>query len=380
MGKTPTEILDVAYLRALEEDQIISNSEILTKLNYICKESHNRSGVRVLLACSLAKIHDSNKDIRKPYTEIGDDDVYSGRSYDEKYITAFIDKHNLPCNNTTAWLTPAWRNHENLLTPSVIPVGTPKNMYKFVIELLDNIHSGVVTAEDLLAQVVHILLAVRDDRQLEMDRLLSQLNVRDTDDIIPLSTEDIVTILEQHLESKGASRLPVLAIAAAYNAAHEYLHEKILPLESHNAADKQTGSLGDLEVTMLDDDGVITSYEMKAKRVTENDINHALTKIDETGTRIDNYIFITTDVIDVEVLEYAKSIYDKTGGIEVAILDCVSFIRYFLHLFHRIRLHYLDAYQELLMQEPDSAVSDALKRVFLNLRINAEGTYTNNNL
>ena len=372
MESNPTEILTLAHLRASQAERIISNPEILKKLNYICRESHNRSGVRVILACSLAKIHNPSIDIRKPYTEIGDEDVYSGRRYDESYITAFIDEHNLPCNNTTAWLTPAWRNHENELTPAVIPVGTPRKMYRYVIELLDSVHSTDISAEDLLAQTVQILLDERDERQQEMDRLIKQLSDRDSDDLIPLSTEDIVTLIEQHLRSKNSSRLPVLAVAAAYNAAQEYLHEKILPLESHNAADKQTGSLGDLEVTMLDDDGVITSYEMKARRVTENDISHALTKINETGKRIDNYIFITTDIIDIEVLDYARSLYEKTGGIEFVILDCVSFVRYFLHLFHRIRLHYLDAYQKLLMEEPDSAVSDALKRVFLDLRINAE--------
>ncbi len=53
-----------------------------------------------------------------------------------------------------------------------------------------------------------------------------------------------------------------------------------------------------------------------------------------------NYIFITTDEIDDEVNEYAASMYEKTHGIEFVVLDCISFIRHFLHLFHRLRMQF----------------------------------------
>ena len=37
-----------------------------------------------------------------------------------------------------------------------------------------------------------------------------------------------------------------------------------------------------------------------------------------------------------------------------------------------LRAHYLDAYQELVLSEPDSAVSQSLKEAFLALRQAAE--------
>ena len=52
----------------------------------------------------------------------------------------------------------------------------------------------------------------------------------------------------------------------------------------------------------------------------------------------------------------------------MVILDCLGFLRHFLHLFHRLRTQYLDAYQELLLAEPESAVSQPLKEAFLSLR------------
>ena len=112
---------------------------------------------------------------------------------------------------------------------------------------------------------------------------------------------------------------------------------------------------------------------MKMKAVTIDDINVALTKIASHKDTIQNYVFVTTDKIDPEVREYAVQKYEETGGIEIAILNCLGFLRHFLHLFHRLRTAFLDAYQELVLEEPESAVSHTLKETFLSLRKVAEG-------
>lgn len=111
---------------------------------------------------------------------------------------------------------------------------------------------------------------------------------------------------------------------------------------------------------------------MKQKRVTANDIDRALQKIATAPQRIDNYLFVTTDAIDPAVEEYAQSQYAKTGGTEIAVVNCLGFLRHFLHLFQRHRLAFPDAYQSLVLAEPDSAVSVPLKTAFLSLRQAAE--------
>jgi len=67
--------------------------------------------------------------------------------------------------------------------------------------------------------------------------------------------------------------LPVLVVAAAYQAARDYLKEPIRPLQSHHAADKQTGSLGDLEITLINEQMVATetSSETPYQVLTETD-------------------------------------------------------------------------------------------------------------
>jgi hypothetical protein len=318
----------------------------------------------------LAKIDDPKIDPRKPYTEIGGKTSFSGRTYDEQYITHFINKHQLPCNTTTAFLTPALRNHNSSLLPNTDMVGRPPQLYKDTIQLLDDVANKRINAEKVLTEVIRILVLIRDEKRARMETLIASL--KNGRDALPLSAEAIVSLLQQHLACKNSSRLPVLIIAAAYKAAEKQLGEKALPLKSHNAADEQTGASGDVEVCLINDDKVITIYEMKSKHVTIDDIDRALQKLVGQPYRIDNYVFITTDVIEDDIREYAACFYEKTNGTEIVVLDCIGFIRHFLHLFHRIRLNFLDEYQSLLLLEPDSAVNQPLKEAFLTLRQAAE--------
>ncbi len=71
---------------------------------------------------------------------------------------------------------------------------------------------------------------------------------------------------------------------------------------------------------------------------------------------------------------FAATMYDSTGGIEIAILDCISFLRHFLYLFYRLRVQFLEAYQQLVLTEPESALSQPLKEAFLALRQAAESS------
>lgn len=325
----------------------------------------------MLITCALAKIHRPSIDIRKPYTEIGDADCFSGRNdYDETHVWPFALQHGLPVNSTTAFLTPGFRTINVPLAPPLVISGRPKRMYTDTIQLLDDVYQGRITAEELLVETLRQLLLLKQEQESRMKQLLDELNTGDQG--IPLSSEDIVSLIEQHLKSPKSSRLPVLVVAAAYKAAMQHLGECARPLYSHNAADLQTGALGDVEITLISDDNVITSYEMKAKEVTKGDIELAVEKVANSEMRVDNYIFITTAKIDKDVSEYAISLYRATGGIEFVILDCIGFLRHFLHLFHRLRLDFLNAYQELVLQEPNSAVNQPLKEVFLTLRRAAE--------
>jgi len=368
----PEEILQTIYTQAVASlnKTVVSNKAIRERVDYVCRCMSNRAGVRLLMSCLLGKLDRPTVDPRKPYTEIGGMDSFSGRTYDERYLTKFINEHRLPVNPTTAFLTPTLRNINQPLTTARELVGRPRDLYIKTLELLADVAELRIGADTLFVETVRVLLLLRDEKMARMASLLNALER--TEGALPLSSESIVTLISQHLACKNASRLPVLIVAAAYEAAGTRLSESMLPLNSHNAADLQTGSFGDVEICLVGENSVVTAYEMKMKRVSIDDIDGAVTKIARATTRIHNYLFVTTDVIDPSVTEYAASFYEKTDGTEIAILDCIGFLRHFLHLFHRIRSDYLNAYQTLVLNEPDSALSQTLKEAFLALRQAAE--------
>jgi len=370
-------ILSDSYRRAIArpDKSFVANETIRNRIEAVALCLKNRAGVRALLAGLLAKIHDPKIDIRKPYTEIAGDSGqgrYSGRLYDERYVQKLTTApYNLPMNSTTAFLTPGFRTKNIVLTTDVALEGRPAEMYKALLELFADVEANRVSARAAMDEVLRMLIVERTKREQSIQNLLR--DIKRTVDRLPPAAEDIVNLVGQHLACKNSSRLPVLIIAAAYRVASERLGERILHLHAHNAADKQTGAAGDIEITLVGDDDVITAYEMKMKPVSIDDINIAMEKIATHRQTIQNYIFVTTDKIDPEVREYAACKYEETGGIEIAILNCLGFLRHFLHLFHRLRTAFLDSYQELVLQEPESAVSYTLKETFLALRKAAEG-------
>jgi DNA adenine methylase len=379
MTETDTclKILSDSYSRAISQitKPFIIDSVILQRVELVALCLRNRAGVRALLAGSLAKVYQPKYDIRKPYTDMVGGTrkgCFSGRAFDERYIQTLTAKpYNLPINATTAYLTPGFRTKNIVLTPEVELEGRPPEMYKAVLHLFDDVQKNRVSAQNILDETIRLLIIERDKRDLTLRNLL--IDIKRTADKMPLAAEEIITLITQHLACKNSARLPVLVIAAAYKVAAERLGERILHLHSHNAADKQTGAAGDIEITLLGDNNVITAYEMKMKAVTIADINIALEKIKTHKATLQHYLFITTDKIDTEVREYAANLYSDLGGVEIAILGCLDFLRHFLHLFHRLRIDYLGAYQELLLAQPDSAVSHTLKETFLTLRKSAEG-------
>jgi SacI restriction endonuclease len=365
----PREILDIAFQRGLAslEQSLIDDTELMRLIEVICR-AKTRALVRLVLSCALAKVHRPNLDIRKPYIEIGTTDAFSGRAYDEEFLTAFIQLHDLPCNTTTAFLTPALRNQSVALTPDRDLKGREPDIYQAALQLLDAVFQEHLIATDLLAETLRWLVILRDEKQIRFRSLLANLNASAGE--LPLSSSEIATLIEQHLKQKHTSRLPVLLVAAAYDVVGSAFHETARALAGHNAADKQTGAVGDIEVVLATENKIVTAFEMKDKPVTQEDVRVALEKL--IGRSIQNYIFITTAPIDPDVAEFAKNLYEETGGIEFVILDCLGFMKHFLHFFHRYRRGFLESYQRLMLTEPDSAVPSVVKEVWLAMRQVAE--------
>ena len=128
---TPEEILQGIQQRASEtlNASVVTDPAIRERVDYVCRCMSNRAGVRLLMSCLLGKLDKPSVDPRKPYTEIGGTDSFSGRTYDERHLTKFINEHRLPVNPTTAFLTPTLRNIDHALNTDRELVGRPRDLY-----------------------------------------------------------------------------------------------------------------------------------------------------------------------------------------------------------------------------------------------------------
>ncbi len=345
----------------------VSNEQIRSKVLSVCKCERNKAPIRYILSALLAKCSDPKIDTRQPYPKLGEKS-FPGRTIDESHVQSLVHKYQLPCNDTTAFLTPAFRTIETAIKKSTFEKCRPVYVYNDMMDILDYVEEHPLTAYNILCQMLAALVQVKQETETRMSQLMESLSANKEH---ILSSEEITKLLKQHLDCKGSSRLPVLMVAAAYQAVSHLTKETNRSLLAHNAADSQTGATGDIEITLQSDDCTVTCYEMKKKKVAKDDIYVCVEKMSKLRQKPDNYIFITTELIDEDVKELAASFYGKLG-VEIAVLDCLGFINHFLHFFHRYRTDFLNHYQQLVLDEPTSAVSQPLKEAFLSLRRVAE--------
>lgn len=300
-------------------------------------------------------------DIRKPYTEIGDADCYSGRTYDEQFVAEFITKYDLPLNATTAFLTPAFRTKNQPIDANTTLVGKPKEVYTALVSLLQDVQHERLPAESCLTEVIRQLVVARDSRRKNIEQLLASVNRRTE----ALTAQQIVEIVAEHLRQPRSSRLPVLVVAAVYEVIAEIAGKTPRGLLPHTAADIRTGALGDLEIVLSAQEHPYTVYEVKARPLHERDIETALEKLARSSTAVAQYVFVVTEPVSEDIRIYLQEVNERYSATEFQIFDCIQMLEHFLHLFHERRAEFLQKYTNLAME--DNAVSQTLKEKLLEL-------------
>ena len=80
--KNSQKILASVFSRAADRLTVplLADAEAQQRVEYVSRNLQNRAGVRLLMSCLLAKLDNPQVDVRKPYTEIGTPDAFSGRT------------------------------------------------------------------------------------------------------------------------------------------------------------------------------------------------------------------------------------------------------------------------------------------------------------
>lgn len=347
MAQTVAEFLAEQYNAAMaavgSKDKITSdlNEADQALLSTILEYSEQAKGVLTVFITSVVyKILNPEQDVRNH--QDGIEGGYSGRTFDSKNITPFLKQCKFPAMAESGWLTrsleqkvPYDKNYTGAIRPDSLKAA--------FLTLLDNIQNGA-DVNSYLSYILQGLIIQRNAQQIDLAKPHN----------LPIAA--IIDLLIKHFNAKysaeGASRLPVLALYAAYqcliNETKRFDGKKLLPMESHTSADSRSGRIGDIDV-VDEKDRAFEAVEVKhGIMITTQLIRDAFEKF--KTTQVNRYYLLSTVDIDAnqkedidKEIERIKNIH----GCHVIANGLVSSLKYYLRLLSNTS-EYIEKYVSLI--------------------------------
>lgn len=345
------------YSTSLPTD-VVGNIQIL-----VGRGEANKAPLTAVMTLFAHKVYDPQQDIRLHQASM--DGGFAGRGRDAQYITPFMKDKGFPSMAETAWLT---RSIEQPAPFSLDFPGriTPLSVKTAFLQLINSVQVIGVDAEAVLLYMLKLLIKQRDDKKIILAKPHN------------LSIASIVCILQNHFEYKyschGASRLPVLAVYAAYKCmvkeVARYKGKTLAPLESHTSADAQSGQIGDIQINNADGTA-FEGVEIKHKiEITPDLVKHAYTKL--MMYRTNRYYLLTTDNMDTadwDAINEKINAIRKNHGCQVIVNGVYSSLKYYLRLLND-PADFIENYVELL--KVDEAVKYPHQAAWNNIIAHAE--------
>lgn len=350
---TDTDIfLEKQYKSAMGQvsgkDAILSNipKALESSLNTILAHSEDAKAVyTVVLTSVVYKILHPEQDIRRHQVSIPCG--YGGRPFDTKYITPFLKRHNFPAMAESGWLTRSLEQkvpYDKFYTGAIRP-DSLKQAFLNVIDEIENGNNGL----NILTYLLQGLIIQRDKHIINIAKPQN------------LSINEIVKLLSKHFNkryaSRGASRLPVLAIYALYQLLmpqiKRYAGKQLLPLANHTSADAQSGRLGDIDI-VNEDGSAYEAVEIKFGIPVSHEIVMTA-KIKIHPTKVCRYYVLSTEPIlesDSEKIEKDILQIKNVHGCQLIVNGIMPTIKYYLRLVDNTAL-FIDHYAELLSSDED---------------------------
>ena len=333
--QTPAEYLEGIYDRAMELVAISKGGKEITSdlskkemayLDVIIKHSEKARGLVAVLTTSIVyKALHPQQDIRNHQASIKKG--YAGRVFDTKNITPFLKKKKFPAPKGTGWLTRAFEQKSPYTKSYKAAINTKEAKVPF-LELIDLVQKGA-DCEKYISYLFQGFIIKRNSQVIDLSKPAN------------LSINTILTILENHFNTKykaeGASRLPTLAIYAAYICLFKEIQrfngKALLPLESHTASDRSSGTIGDINI--VDSEGKFyEGVEVKLGiPISLQMIEDARDKFEVTpASRY--YILSTAEVLDVEKIEIDEEIQriKNVHGCQLIVNGIIPTLKYYLRL------------------------------------------------
>lgn len=362
-NRAHTEILQEIYQQSLaifnegtfqELFKQLDESE-KSNLQIVINHFEKGKGVLAVLITSLVhKLHNPNQDIRLHQDNMNGG--YSGRGVDAKYITPFMKAQGFPAMAESGWLTRSLEQNlpYDLNYPGKI---TPQELKRAFLELLNLVQNQNRSPEKYLLVLFSKLIEHREQGHIDLAKPTN----------LPITT--IFDYLKQHVEagysSRGASRLPTLAIYAVYQCMVKELKrfegKTLLQLEEHTSSDRSSGRVGDIEVH--DEDGrVFEAVEIKhGIPINSHLVRDAYEKF--KAHPIKRYYLLSTadvDLSDTENTNKEVSKILKIHGCQVIVNGIYPSLKYYLRFLHNTD-NFVDNYVENLKKDKTIKYEHKLK-------------------
>lgn len=347
---THKEVLQQVYETALDEVAKQDSSTSLDdktaeEIRFLVSYSEAFKAVMtVFITLCTHKIVNPKQDIR--YHQAKLPNGFSGRTIDTKYITPFMKTVSFPAMKESGWLT------RSIEQPHPLDLNFPgdikqKRVKTTFLQLIDKLQCQGISAEEMLKYIFKLLIKQRDDQNIELAKPHS------------LSIAAIIKLLEKHFTyhytAPGASRLPTLALYAAYQCimgqVARYSSKKLCPLESHNSADSRSGRIGDIDINNENGsafEGVEIKHEIP---ITSQLVVDSYEKFKIYNT--DRYYLLTTanmDAADWESIDREILRIRQIHGCQVIVNGVYSTLKYYLRLMND-PAEFIDKYVELMKSD-----------------------------
>lgn len=289
----------------------------------------SKAALAVSLTCLIYKIFVPQQDIRNHQQSI--EGGFSGRTFDSHIVTPFLRRHSFPCMAESGWLTRSFE-HKEPYTLSYNGAIKPQPLKTAFLTLIDSIQRKNTTADNefLLSYMLELLIISRDRKSI-LPAVPRNLSIAAT-----------TALLDSHFHSKysapGAARLPVLALYAVYQCLfaeglRRFDGKSLMPLESHNSADAQSGRIGDIDVVNADG-SEFEAVEVKLDvRVTAEIADRAKEKIlRSTASRYYILSTLPAEEADLQYIDAAVRDVATISGCQLIINGVIPTIKYYLRL------------------------------------------------
>lgn len=304
LGKLIIKELDSAYKKAesffIPGQQNIVPNEVANNLNQdfinalegiakLCEKASS-GYLNIITGLAIKAVYGYTVDIRYHQVQIQNQTDrpagFNFRGVSENIIYHWMEEHEFH-GAKSGWQT---RTFER---PKPYYLNYDENIGAIKIPFLNTYDQVETKNQDAKLGLAFLLL-----RRIELrERAKITLAIPKLQDVLQITNLFKAHFFYSYKDSKGASpRLPVIALHAIYRVLVQelvrYNGKTLKELESHSAADSQTGSIGDIEIAN-EDGSIFEAVEVKHMiPITKELVDSAKQKI--RGCQADRYYILTT--------------------------------------------------------------------------------------